>query len=49
MMSFFKPKTEEEEMWVRIPMPCNNKQAKDDVIISTIEFLEYIINVKPLK
>jgi hypothetical protein len=48
MMSFFKQKTE-EEMWVRIPMTCNNKQAKDDVIISTIEFLEYIINIKPLK
>jgi|TARA_R110000796_G_scaffold118062_4_gene231394 hypothetical protein len=48
MMSFFKPKTE-EEMWVRIPMTCNNKEAKDFIIISTIDFLEYTINIKPLK
>ena len=44
-MSFFKPKTE-EEMWVRIPMTCNNKEAKDFIIISTIDFLEYTINIK---
>tara|TARA_R110000744_G_scaffold15070_1_gene42435 strand:+ start:1000 stop:1146 length:147 start_codon:yes stop_codon:yes gene_type:complete len=48
-MSFFKSKKTEEEMWVRIPMTCNNKEAKDFIIISTIDFLEYTINIKPLK
>tara|TARA_R110000803_G_scaffold163375_6_gene227036 strand:+ start:370 stop:519 length:150 start_codon:yes stop_codon:yes gene_type:complete len=47
-MSFFKRK-KEEEMWVKIPMTCNNKKAKENIIISTIELLEETINIKPLK
>ena len=33
-------------MWVRVPMTCIDRQAKDDIIISTINHLEQTITIK---
>lgn len=33
-------------MWIQVPMSCNSKQDKDDIIISTINHLEQTIKIK---
>ena len=33
-------------MWVEVPMTCNSRQDKDDIIISTINHLEQTIKIK---
>tara|TARA_R100001443_G_scaffold110258_1_gene122105 strand:- start:226 stop:411 length:186 start_codon:yes stop_codon:yes gene_type:complete len=35
-------------MWVQVPMTCNNRQDKDDVIMSTINHLEQTIKINKL-
>jgi len=32
-------------MWVQVPMSCNSRQDKDDIIISTINHLEQNIKI----
>ena len=33
-------------MWVQVPMSCNSRQDKDDIIITTINHLEQTIKIK---
>jgi len=33
-------------IWVEVPMTCNSREDKDDVIISTINHLEQTIKIK---
>lgn len=33
-------------MWVEVPMTCNSREDKDDIIISTINHLEQTIKIK---
>lgn len=32
-------------MWLEVPMSCNTRKAKDNIIMATIETLEHKINI----
>lgn len=32
-------------LWLEVPMSCDTRKAKDDIIIATIETLEHKINI----
>ncbi len=35
-------------MWIQVPMSCNSRQDKDDIIISTINHMEQNIKINKL-
>ena len=40
-------KTEEFELWVKVPMTCKSKEDKTEIILNLIDLLERNIKVKP--